>query len=168
MSNNQNILFLFIAITTLAITWMALKVPAVEGQVIFDDSSQRLIVDPYGPDQVSRPPGLLAPDPTTVLTNEQVTLPYGPDQVSRPPGLLAPDPTTVLTNEQVTLPLVKPGFSQPTYATNATATTSLLSSHIEGRICVYANISYSPGSTIVMGNDLKTCQSDGSWTLGRQ
>ena len=118
---------------------MALKVPAVEGQVIFDDSSQRLIVDPYGPDQVSRPPGLLAPDPTTVLTNEQVTL-----------------------------PLVKPGFSQPTYATNATATTSLLSSHIEGRICVYANISYSPGSTIVMGNDLKTCQSDGSWTLGRQ
>jgi len=139
MSNNQNILFLFIAITTLAITWMALKVPAVEGQVIFDDSSQRLIVDPYGPDQVSRPPGLLAPDPTTVLTNEQVTL-----------------------------PLVKPGFSQPTYATNATATTSLLSSHIEGRICVYANISYSPGSTIVMGNDLKTCQSDGSWTLGRQ
>ena len=139
MSNNQNILFLFIAITTLAITWMALKVPAVEGQVIFDDSSQRLIVDPYGPDQVSRPPGLLAPDPTTVLTNEQVTL-----------------------------PLVKPGFSQPTYATNATATTSLLSSHLEGRICVYANISYSPGSTIVMGNDLKTCQSDGSWTLGRQ
>lgn len=75
MSNNQNILFLFIAITTLAITWIALKVPAVEGQVIFDNSSQSLIVDPFGPDQVTPPPALLAPDPTKVLSNEEVTIP---------------------------------------------------------------------------------------------
>jgi len=78
MSKNQNILFLLIAITALAITLVALKVPAVEGQVVFGNSntSQTLIVDPFGqPDQVSPPPAILAPDPTTVLSNEQVTIP---------------------------------------------------------------------------------------------
>jgi hypothetical protein len=67
----------------------------------------------------------------------------------------------------------QPVFSQPTNATNATGTPSMLSSHVGGRTCVYANMEYSEGSTIDMlptnlNLGIKTCQRDGSWAAGSQ
>lgn len=95
MSNNQNILFLFITITTLAITWIALKVPAVEGQdVVVDNSSQTLIVNPFEDlGQVTPPPVLLKPDSAKLLSNEEVTLP-----------VVKPQPLAVPTTDDIAVP----------------------------------------------------------------
>jgi hypothetical protein len=78
MSNNQNILLLFFAITTLAITCIALKMPVVEGAVILTNSSQSVInpviIDPFAsPTQEEPPTVLLTPDNAKSLTNQEIT-----------------------------------------------------------------------------------------------
>jgi len=77
--SKQNILFLCLAVTTIAIIWIAFKMPAVEGAVatvINDTSSGTLILDPFGHVQNKDPVILLNPDSSPFLTNEQITGSY--------------------------------------------------------------------------------------------